>query len=205
MLRNLLLGITVAAVSAAVLLAQGMPYGTVKSWTGTMTIEGKETKTGETLTFSATGNFTISDDLMPAGARSSWPMPNPAATGGDPQKMAAAFQRWAAHVVVHHQVQGKDELGQPIQFSCNGDETHQAKVSFIATPGAPNSILEIESPKMERAACTGSEKGTHQYALPQTSYSLQIPFVSPAATLSGTKDFPGPMAVKITYKLTPTS
>jgi hypothetical protein len=142
---------------------------------------------------------------MPAGAHTSWPMPSPAELG-DPQRAAIGYQRWKAHSIFNRRVQTKNELGQPVDYTCTADETHPARVQFVSVPGTPNDKLEIEPPRIENARCTGTVTERQTFSLPQTVLSLDIPRPARSGPLNGSKDATfDSLSVHITYKLNPSN
>ena len=71
--------LVLAGMAAGPSLAQGMPYGSVKSWQVTSSIEGSRTESfddrTETWSFKASGKALI-DSTMPEGMRFQWGAPN---------------------------------------------------------------------------------------------------------------------------------
>lgn len=171
------------AASAALTVAQGSAFaqgawGTVKSWTGTMTIEATDTRKqgsfSSKMTYKATGPFTISDDALPDGSHVMWPMPN--------------AERWQARVVASYAAKGVGELGDPYSVTCAADNQKAAMVGVMIDPRAPKYVLSVTAPAA-KFKCSGYQEGWQPNApIPQTAFQLTGPRGAPGP-VSGTKVF----------------
>ena len=198
--------------AAALLLAQDMagaqdPWGTVRTWTGTATVEAIESQRADTssltLTYKATGDFTISDDALPDGDHMQWPMPNPEAMT-DPAKFAAAYEAWQAHVTASYEAKGVDEMGNPFTVKCAADETKAASVGVAVQPGSPDYLFSVSAPAATfKCDDTSRGPGAAQRRWQQAPFRLTGSRGAPGP-VSGTKTFTiDTTTIKVSYKMAP--
>lgn len=204
--------ITVLTLAGLVLVqdiaaAQGS-WGRVKAWTGTATVEATETRKfatyGATLTYKATGDFTISDDALGDGDHIMWPMPNPE-SAGDPVKYAAAYEPWQARVTASYDASGKDMEGNSFNTKCLADGQKAARLGVSANPGTSDYVLSVSLPDaVFKCSTTGTGSGpspngrVHQPALQVTG-----PMGEPGP-VTGTKTFTvGDKVIKVTFTMKP--
>src|SRR5687767_5809388 len=171
-------------VAALVALTRGVeaqgPWGNVKSWTGSVTIEVVDSRKGEAMSsemkYTATGGFTISDDMLPDGSHVMWPMPGAEAMS-DPQKMAAATDAWQSHVVATFQATVPNESGgAPATVTCSADNKAASQVALTINPP-----VSIQPPTFKLTGARGA----------------------PGA-VSGTQTFTvGTSIIKVTYNMAP--
>jgi hypothetical protein len=198
--------------AAPFLLAQDMagaqdPWGTVKTWAGTATIEATETQKTDTssltLTYKATGDFTISDDALPDGDHVQWPMPNPEAMT-DPAQFAAAYEAWQAHVKATYIAKGLDEMGSPFTVTCTADEKKAANVGVAIQPGTPDYLFSISAPAATFKCADparGPGAGTRRWQ--QAPFQLTGQRGAPGP-VSGTKTFTiDTTTIKVSYQMAP--
>jgi hypothetical protein len=180
-------------------------FGNVKAWVGTITIDATQSRQEagqrETTTITASGEFVIADEAMPAGAHQQWPLPNPA-SAGDGQKYMEGFKRWAARATVAHELKGVDELGQPVSRTCAAEQTVTRKVQLIAGFMMPHYELTIEPPYFTDVPCRGNEFAQRRTFGLGREIVLRLPATAPPLTGSQTLSLEG-MTVRVTYKLTP--
>jgi hypothetical protein len=196
----------IAAWSMTVAGQGWLAFTTVKTWTGTVSIDAVEkTPVGNnssTVTYSATGSVTLTDNLSadPDAVHSTWPFPTPAELA-DPKRAPDAFKRWPAHVVLSSVTTGVDELGQKVNVQCKGDQTVPALVQLSITPMSTNYLVRIESPVVS-ATCSGTSVLPMQWSPGELKVELPIP---PAkGVLSGTKTLTlNTRSATVTFKLTP--
>lgn len=187
------------AASAVLTLAQGSAFaqgawGTVKSWTGTMTIEATDTRKqgsfSSKMNYKATGAFTISDDALPNGSHVMWPMPS-------------ASDRWQAQVVATYEANGVGELGDPYSVKCAADNRKASSVGVMIDPGAPKYVLSVTAPEA-KFKCSGYQEGWQPNApIPRTAFQLTGPRGAPGP-VSGTKVFTVlTTTIKVSFTMAP--
>ena len=198
---------SLVALASSTVLWQG-PWGNVKSWTGTVDIEATDTRKSEfgaaTLTYRATGPFTIADDMLPDGAHMQWPMPSPE-TLADPTRAAAAYERWRAHVTARYDFKGFNEMGQPVTLTCTADNQLRSGVAVAINPMAPEYTFQVTAPDPE---FTCSDKSTKQNLntgfLRRGALEITGPRGDPGQ-VTGTKTFTiETTTVKVTFTMAPT-
>jgi hypothetical protein len=197
-------------VAAAIMLPQDVeaqgPWGNVKSWTGTVTIEAIDTRKGEiissTMNYKASGKFTISDDMMPDGSHVMWPMPSAEAMS-DPKKMAAANEAWQTRVIATYDAKLANESGgQPASVKCAADNQQSMQIGVGISPTEPTYFLSVTAPEA-LFKCTGGTHGLNPPRLQQSSFRLTGPRGAPGK-VSGTKTFTaGTSTIKVTYDMAP--
>jgi hypothetical protein len=199
-------GLTLAAVLAlapGIAVAQGS-WGKVKSWTGNVTIEATDVDKGEmgssTMTYKATGDFTISDDMLPDGSHMQWPMPG-VETLSDPKRAETAYDRWQTHVVASYERSGVNEIGKPFSVKCTADNRQASKVGVTINPTEPTYVFEV-SPPEAKFKCSGPEAPPNG-RLRQANFRLTAPRKAPGPH-SGTKTFTaGTSTITVTYNMGP--
>ena len=201
-------GLTLAA---ALTLAQGIAvaqgsWGKVKSWTGSVTIEATDIRKGEgvssTMTYKATGDFKISDDMLPDGSHMQWPMPSVEAMS-DPKQAETVYDRWLAHVVASYEAKGVGESGQPFTVKCTADNRQPSKVGVTIHPTEPTYVFEV-SPPEAKFKCSGPSGGpTPNGRLQQANFRMTGARKEPGP-IGDTKTFTvGTTTVKVTYNMAP--
>jgi hypothetical protein len=178
----------------------------VKSWTGTVTIEATDSRKGEggssTMTYTATGDFKISDDMMPDGSHMQWPMPSVEAMS-DPKQRETVYDRWQAHVVASYESSGKNEAGQIVTVRCAADNRKASKVGLTSNPTQPTYLLQVSAPEA-LFKCTDPSFSTPNGGLQQESFSLTGPRKAPGP-VNGTQTFTvGTSTIKISFSMAPT-
>ena len=204
-MRTSLLTLTAALTLAqGIAVAQGL-WGNVKSWTGTVTIEANDAEKVEgsssTMTYKATGDFKITDDMMPEGSHMQWPMPS-VQTLTDPKKAETAYDRWQAHVVASYERNAVDEQGKPFTVKCTADNQKASRVGVTINPTGPTYVFEVDAPDAQ-FKCTGPPGSTPNGKLRQTHFRLTGPRKAPGPH-GDTKTFTvGTTNIKVTYKMAP--
>ena len=178
-------------VAAALTLGQGMAaaqgaWGSVKSWSGTVTIEA----TDKRLNYKATGDFTISDDVLPDGSHVMWPMP-----------ASAASEHWRARVVASYEAKTVSESGDPIVVSCKADNQKASRVGVTIDPRAPKYVFSVSAPEAIYK-CSGNGPKPNS-RLPQTDFQVTGPRGAPGQ-VSGTEVFTvGMTTIKVSFTMAP--
>lgn len=200
-------GLTLAA---ALTLAQGIAvaqgsWGNVKSWTGSVTIEATESQKGEwgtsTTTYKATGDFTISDDMLPDGSHMQWPMPSVEALT-DPKRAETVYDRWQTRVVASYDANRINERGEPFTIKCAADNQQASRVGVTIHPTEPTYVFEV-SPPQAKFKCSGPSGMTPDGRLQQANLKLTAPRKAPGP-ISGTKTFTvGTSTIKVTFNMAP--
>lgn len=203
-MRASILTVAVAVTLAQSAAAQG-PWGNVKSWTGTATIEATDTRKGEgvssTMTYKATGGFTISDDMLPDGSHMQWPMPGAEAMS-DPKQAATLYDRWKAHVVAKYEANGIGESGNSFSVTCAADNEQASMFGVTINPTAPTYLVQVAAPRA-LFRCTGESNLTPNGLLQQASFTLTGERGAPGS-VSGTKTFTvGTSTIKVSYTMAP--
>lgn len=156
--------------------AVAQDWSNVKSWTGTVKIEASETKKqanfSSTMTYRATGDFTISDDALPAGSHVQWPFPNPEKLT-DPNALQAAYERWQSHVVASYEAKGVDENGEAFAVTCAADNRQTSRIGVASGPMAPNYVVNVSAPDAS-FKCSGRGPTPDKH-LPQRDFELNGP------------------------------
>jgi hypothetical protein len=196
---------------AALTLAQGIAgaqgsWGKVKSWTGTVTIEATDSQKGggssTTMTYKATGPFTISDDMLPDGSHMQWPMPSAEAMAADPKLAETAYERWQSQVVASYDANGLDESGKPYTIKCRADNRQASRVGVTINPSQPTYVFEV-SPPEAKFKCEGPGGSTPNGHLRQANFRLTGPRKEPGP-VSGTQTFTvGTSTIKVTFNMAP--
>jgi hypothetical protein len=194
----------------ALTLAQGIAvaqgsWGNVKSWTGSVTIEATDSRKGEgvtsRMTYKATGDFKISDDMLPDGSHMQWPMPGVEALS-DPKQAETAYDRWQAHVVASYEANGLNESGKPFTVTCAADNRQASRVGLTIHPTEPTYVFEV-SPPEAKFKCSGPNGPTPNGRLQQANFKLTGPRKAPGP-ISDTKTFTaGTSTIKVTYNMAP--
>ena len=201
---------SVLMVAAAVTLARGVdaqsPWGNVKSWTGTVTIEAVDTRSvpgvSATMKYKATGAFTIADDMMPDGSHMQWPMPS-VETMADPKLAASAYERWQAEIVATYEAKGVDEMGAPFSISCTADNKKGSTIGLTINPVAPTYIFQVTAP-VAIFKCSGTTAAASPPRLRQVSFQLTGDRGAPGP-VSGTKTFKDDTStITVSYRMAPT-
>ncbi len=201
--------ISVLMVAGAVTLAHGAqaqgPWGNVKSWTGSVTIEATDTRKGEgtlsTMNYKATGNFIIADDMMPDGSHMMWPMPGEAAMS-DPKKLAASQEAWQSHVVAGYEAKGVGESGGAFTVTCSADNKQGSQIGVVINPTEPTYVLSVSAPAAD-FKCTGATGGPGPTRLQQSTFKLTGARGAPGK-VSGTQTFTsGTETIKVSYEMSP--
>lgn len=198
-------------VAALVALTRGVeaqgPWGNVKSWTGSVTIEAVDIRKGEAMSskmnYTATGSFTISDDMLPDGSHVMWPMPGAEAMS-DPKKMAAATDAWQSRVVATYEATVPNESGgAPATVTCAADNRAATQVGVVINPTEPTYVVQVTAPK-PLFRCTGPTHGVNPpVSLQQPTFKLTGTRGAPGA-VSGTQTFTvGTSTIKVTYNMAP--
>src|SRR5688500_16985649 len=146
-MRTSVLMVAAVAFIASRADAQG-PWGNVKTWTGTVTIEAVDSRKGQgsssLMSYKATGNFTISDDMLPDGSHMQWPMPSVEAMS-DPKQATSAYERWQARVVATYEDKGVGESGQPFTVTCAADNRTAPAFGVTINTTAPSYVVNVSS------------------------------------------------------------
>jgi hypothetical protein len=197
-------------LAAALTLAQGIAvaqgsWGKVKSWTGTVTIEATDSQKGEnsssTMTYKATGGFTITDDMLPDGSHMQWPMPG-VETLSDPKRAETAYDRWQSQVVASYEANGIGETGKPFTVKCSADNRQAARVGVTINPSEPTYVFEV-SPPEAKFKCSTPDGSPPNGRLRQSNFRLTGPRNAPGP-VSGTKSFTvGTTTIKVTFNMSP--
>ena len=203
-MRSVLMLAAVLRLAPATALAQG-PWGNVKSWTGTMTIEATDLDKSETgsskMTYRATGEFTIVDDMLPDGSHMQWPMPS-VETLSDPKQAESANARWQSRVVASYDAKGLDEQGGPWSVTCTADNKQASLVGVTINPTAPTYVMEVEAPQAV-FRCTGATHSAPNGRLRQVHFRLSGPRGEPGP-VSGTETFTVETSkITVTYRMAP--
>ena len=200
-------GLTLAvalSVTQGAAVAQSS-WSDVKSWTGSVTIEATESQKGawgtSKLTYKATGDFTIADDMLPAGSHMQWPMPSVEAMS-DPRQAETVYDRWQARVVASYDANRVNERGEPFTIRCAADNQQAAKGGVTMHPTEPTFVLEV-SPPLAKFKCSDTSGMIPDGRLQQASLRLTAPRKPPGA-ISGTETFTvGTSTIKVTYSMAP--
>jgi hypothetical protein len=148
-------GLALAAVltlAPGIAVAQGS-WGNVKTWKGTVTVEATDVQKREgaaltlsaTMTYKATGEFTISDDMLPDGSHMQWPMPSVEAMS-DPKRAETVYDRWQSQVVVPRSERtGREPESLHGQVHCRQPAAGPRSVS-PSTPTEPKYFVEVSPP-----------------------------------------------------------
>jgi hypothetical protein len=204
-------GLALAAVltlAPGIAVAQGS-WGNVKSWKGTVTVEATDVQKREgaaltlsaTMTYKATGEFTISDDMLPDGSHMQWPMPSVEAMS-DPKRAETVYDRWQSQVVASYEANGLDESRNPFTVRCTADNQQPAKVGVTVQPTEPKYFFEVSPPKAQ-FKCSGESGRFPNGRLPQASFRLTGTRKEPGP-VSGTQTFTvGTATIKVTYNMSP--
>lgn len=200
--------LTVAALLTlvpATATAQG-PWGRVKAWTGSVTVEATENHKfpnhTSTTTYQATGEFTASDDALGDGDHVMWPMANPE-LAADPAKYAASQTPWQARVVASFEAAGKDLEGNPFNTKCTADNQKAASVGIMAT--GEDYVFSVTLPEaVFKCTTTGSGSGpTANGRFHQATLQLGGPQGQPGP-VTGTKTFTiGDKVIKVSFTMKP--
>lgn len=182
------------------------PWGSVKAWTGSVTVEATESRKfatySSTMTYKATGEFTAADDVMGDGDHVMWPMPNPE-LASDPAKYAAAQTPWQARVAASYEASGKDLDGNPFSTRCMADNQKATVVGVITS--ANDYVFSVSVPD---AVFTCTKTGTGTAPTPngrvhQATLQLRGPQPQPGP-VNGTKTFTvGDMVIKVSFAMKP--
>jgi len=196
-------------LSAALALPGGVSFAqdwlNVKSWSGTVTIEATTTKAPQDwysskTTYKASGNFTISDDMLPAGSHVRWPFPGQDKLS-DPKMLQAAYEPWQARVVASYEAKGVDEAGRPFAVTCAADNRQAAKVGLTASPRSPTFVVSVSAPEAV-FKCAGAGPNPNS-RLPQETFDLTGPRGEPGP-VTATKTFTvGTTTIKVSYNMAP--
>jgi hypothetical protein len=189
-------------VAAVLMLGQGVAsaqgaWGSVKSWTGTMTIEATDTRKqgafSSKMIYKATGDFTISDDALPDGSHVMWPMPSTQANS----------ERWQARVVATYEAKGVGEMGDPFSVACAADNRKASQVGVMVDPTAPKYVLSVTAPEAIYK-CSGYKEGwTPNVHLPKTAFQITGPRGAPGP-VSGSKVFTElTMTINVSFTMAP--
>ncbi len=204
---RLTLTATLALLASSVAIAQDA-WNDVKSWSGTVTIEGTDARSSsigiysQKTTYKATGKFTITDSMMPDGMHMMWP------TGGaeemaDPKLALAASLGWQAQVEAS--LEGTREVsstGTMAAYQCSVKTLHPSSVGLTAQFGAPTYALNISLPRPE-FQCTGSTTEALPIDLGQTEFKFTGPR-GKVGPISGTKTFTTESGtIKVAFTLAP--
>jgi hypothetical protein len=197
-------------LAAVLTLARGTAiaqyeWAHVKSWAGSVTIEATDAQKGElgssTMTYKATGDFTISDNMLPDGAHMQWPMPS-AEEMSDPKRAAAAYERWQSRVVAKFEFKGINELGQPFTVTCTADNPQPTMISVAVDPTKTEYVVAVTAPRA-LFKCSGPEVARPNGSLRQETFELRGPRGAPGR-INGTKTFTvGTSTIKVTYTMAP--
>ena len=184
--------------------AQG-PWGKVKAWTGSVTIEATDTRPTKAftwlLTYKATGEFTIADEAMLDGDHMQWPMPDPEGAS-DPTALAAAYTPWQSRVVAGFESSGVDEEGNRFSRKCTADHPQPARLGVISNPGAEEYLFSVEVPAAV-LKCTGTPGPPPQGRISVKDLQLTGPRGAPGP-VSGTKTFTeGTKVIKVSFTMKP--
>jgi hypothetical protein len=190
-MRALILAVGAAVtLSPNITVAQG-EWGNVKSWTGTVTIVATDNQAvgnmTSKMTWKASGPFTITDGMMPAGAHMQWPMPG-VEEMSDPKKAETAYDRWQARVVASYEQEGLDEQGKPYAYKCTADNQQAARFGVTINPMAPTYVVNV-SPPVAIFKCSGA--GAHA---PPNGHLQMVGF-----ELTGPRGVPGPKSGTKTF------
>lgn len=163
-MKRRLTQLTIAAslVSAVPLLAQGPPYGGVKTFAGDVTLEAKAVFTpgwsgrGSRIEeLKAIGPVRLTDDAMPDGAHMTWPMLAPAAMASN----LAGMKQWRATVTFTvSDTAPKDNAhmgAQNIQCKFSGMMTG---IVSLAAPAAGRMYVLNAHLGALKARCTGTNE-----------------------------------------------
>lgn len=200
-------GLTLAAaltLAPGIAVAQGS-WGNVRAWTGSVTIEATDTRKGEgvtsKMTYKATGDFKITDDMMPAGSHMQWPMPSVEAMS-DPKQAETVYDRWQAHVVASYEANGINESGSPFTVKCTADNRKASRLGLTIHPTEPTYVFEVTPPEA-KFQCSGPSGPTPNGRLQQANFRLTGPRKAPGP-ISDTKTFTvGTSTIKVTYNVAP--
>lgn len=140
------------------LQAQLGPLANTRTMTGTVVLEATA-KTAEgdgvkTQTYSAQGNFTLTNDAMPAGGRFQWPMVSPGSTDLD------ALRQWTANVTYKSnwtvpRLSASSTGGTVV---CEGGGKMRGIVSVAAPPVGGIYVFSVTPPNPD-VRCTGTMNG----------------------------------------------
>lgn len=202
-------GLTLAAI---LMLTQGIAAGqswdAVKSWSGTATIEAteivKKDSFSSKLTYKATGDFKISDDMLPEGPYMQWPRPSVEVLT-DPNRSQTAYKGWKSHVVAAYEASGVDEMGSPYTVKCTADHVQLEAFGVFALSGQSTYEVHVTAPRAQ-FQCPGREGSAPRGEIQQAPFKLTEPR-KPPGPQTGSKTFtagPGDATtVKVTYNMAP--
>lgn len=209
MRRPLTLVFSALVLSAIPLLAQGLPYGNVKTFAGDVTLEGKRVTTPgwsgrgtTTEEIRATGSVRLTDDAMPDGGHMTWPMISPAAMASNP----AGMKQWRAQVTfTATDAAPRDNAHALAQnITCSFTGLVQATVALAAPPGGRVHTLGATLDNL-KARCTGTDElgqkvnEEREFNVPQVSTQGPAP-----GAVSGSKTLnESGWNLKLTYALAP--
>ncbi len=186
--------------------AQG-PWGRVKAWTGSVTVEATENRKfpnyTSTTSYKATGEFTASDDALGDGDHVMWPMANPE-LASDPAKYAASQTPWQARVAASFEAAGKDMEGNAFSTKCTADNQKAASVGIMAS-GDSEYMFSVTLPEaVFKCTTTGSGSGpTPNGRFHQATLQLGGPQGQPGP-VTGTKTFTiGEKVIKVSFTMKP--
>lgn len=202
-------GLALAAVltlARGIAVAQGS-WGNVKTWKGTVTVEATDAQqrkgvgtASSTMTYKATGEFTITDEMLPDGSHMQWPMPG-VETMSDPKRAETAYDRWQSHVVASYEANGFDEAGAPYTVKCTADNRQPARVGVTIHPAEPTYFFDV-SPPPAQFKCSDPSRAPNG-RLAQDDFQLTAPRKA-AGPVNGSQTFKvGTSTVKVTYSMTP--
>jgi hypothetical protein len=196
-------------LAAALLLAQNavmaqFEWANVKAWKGTVTIEMTDDRSKAPavwkLTYKATGEVLLTDDMMPEGSHMQWPMPSVEAMT-DPARREHVYDTWQSRVTAKLDSKGLDEMGAPYAYSCTADNKIPEKVGLAVSPSDTKYVLTVSLPDA-KYTCTGPH-GSPPAGLPQEAFQLKGERKAPGP-ISGSQTFTVVSAtIKITYNLAP--
>jgi hypothetical protein len=187
--------------------AQDMfPYGKVRAWTGTITVEVVEKTSEYVLTYKASGKAALVDEMYPDGGHYQWPAPG-AANLSDPKAAEDAYRCWLADASLKRHVRYKDEVSSA-DYECDWKASRKAKVLLVAGMGMKEYKLALDLPFPAKLTCTGMRDGAdysqeEDFRLKPPSVEVTGP-IKPGASISGTKEMTeGEAKIKVTYSLAP--
>src|SRR5690606_22216665 len=183
--------------------AQG-PWGRVKAWTGSVTVEATENHKfptyTSTTTYQATGEFTASDDALGDGDHVMWPMVNPE-LASDPAKYAASQTPWQARVAASYEAAGKDLEGNAFSTKCTADNQKAASVGIIAT--GEDYVFSVTLPEAVFKCTTTGSGPTPNGRFHQATLQFGGPQGQPGP-VTGTKTFTiGAKVIKVSFTMKP--
>jgi hypothetical protein len=188
--------------------AQGPgPWGNVKSWTGSVTIEATQSVKREdgftsTMSYKATGPVTLTDGALGDGDHVQWPMPNPESLA-DPAKAGSAFTPWKAHITGTYQAKGVDEGGKPFAITCSADGAELARVFMAINPMDDTYTFQVNAPPIQ-FKCSKPDGPHPTFNLPQAAFELRGGPRGQPHPVSGEKTFTtGNATIKVSYSMAP--